>query len=77
MFIPSKRPTDKMVDALREIRMAWKLRIQDVEAKANLGENCIRRLERGYTANPNIKTLRKWADALGYDIVIRPKNSEF
>jgi len=77
MFIPNKRPTDKIIYALREIRMAWGLRVQDVEANANLGENCIRRLEKGYVANPNIKTLRKWADALGYDIVIRPKNSSF
>lgn len=61
-----------IIKQLRKIRRDQELSQDAVEAVAALGDGHISQLERG-RRTPNLNTLTSWADALGYQIVLRPK----
>jgi transcriptional regulator with XRE-family HTH domain len=63
---------DPIVDALRAEREArnWSQRyVQERASVSPLAVGYLSRLESG-TAEPRLSTLRRWADALGYDLVL-------
>ena len=64
-----------LVKALVEVRMAWKLTQNDVSSRMGIRRDHFARLETD-VQRPVLATLEKWADALGYKLGLRPKNSE-
>jgi transcriptional regulator with XRE-family HTH domain len=69
--IPNKRLSN-VVQSLKEIRLAWQFPVSRIAAKANVQSRSILHWEAGQVS-PTIRMLEKYADALGYEIVLRPK----
>ncbi|TYL99640.1 helix-turn-helix transcriptional regulator [Bradyrhizobium rifense] len=65
----------RIVKALVEVRIAWKLTQNDVSSRMGIRRDHFARLETGVQP-PVLATLEKWADALGYRLGLRPKNGE-
>jgi transcriptional regulator with XRE-family HTH domain len=63
------------VKALVEVRIAWKLTQNDVCSRMGIRRDHLAQLETGVQP-PVLATLEKWADALGYELGLRPKNRE-
>lgn len=63
---------DPIIRRLVEVRMAWKLSLNDVANRCGADLNTFRRYENGVTF-PSGKMLARWADVLGYELSIWPK----
>jgi transcriptional regulator with XRE-family HTH domain len=61
-----------LIKELRKIRRDKELSQEAVAAHCDIFRNHISQLETGRRM-PNLRTLSKWADALGCEIVVRPK----
>lgn len=61
-----------IVKQLRKIRRDKELDQQEVAAIAGLYQNHISQLETGRRV-PTLQTLNLWANALGYELTLRPK----
>lgn len=61
-----------IVKQLRKIRREQELDQSEVAALAGLYPNHISQLETGRRA-PTLPTLSMWANALGYELTLRPK----
>lgn len=73
MLLPPQAPiTSPIIRELREIRLAWKMPVEHVAFQADLGVRTLQYLERG-DREPTLGTLERWADVLGYELVLRPK----
>lgn len=64
-----------IVKQLRKIRRDKELDQQEVAAIAGLYQNHISQLETG-RKSPTLQTLNLWANALGYELTLRPKESK-
>lgn len=60
----------KVIAALKEIRLAWKIPVVSMVKRSGVGD--ISKYENG-SHSPRLSSLERWADALGYEIVLRPK----
>jgi transcriptional regulator with XRE-family HTH domain len=69
---PQSIPLSPIVRELREIRVAWKMAVERVALQADLGVRTLKYLESG-EHEPTLQTLERWADVLGYELVLRPK----
>lgn len=63
---------DPIIRRLVEVRLAWKLSLNDVANRCGGDLNTFKRYENG-TRFPSGKTLARWADVLGYELSIWPK----
>ncbi len=72
MLYREKPKISNIIQELQEIRWSWKLNLGDVAHRAGLGRNTLTNSESGHHS-PNLETLEKWADALGYEIVLKAK----
>lgn len=58
-------------DALRDLRERLCLTILEVEAAADLCQGHLAKIEPDHSQRiPNVETFIKWADALGFDLVL-------
>lgn len=63
-----------ITDLLKATRKAQGRSVRDVADAAGLHENTVRSAEQ--TGGVSIKTLAPWAGALGYALVLLPKDAE-
>jgi transcriptional regulator with XRE-family HTH domain len=63
--------TDDIIKQLRKIRRDREIGQQDLAADAGLYQNHISQLECG-RRSPTLVTLNQWANALGYEVTLRP-----
>jgi transcriptional regulator with XRE-family HTH domain len=61
-----------VVEQLILARKSWKLSVEEVSKRTGCNKSTIHHIECG-DKNPSGKILIKWAEALGYDLVLRPK----
>ena len=62
-----------ILDDLRNARLEQNMSQQDLVLKIGMNsQSGFSRIERGYHS-PTLVTLSNWANALGYDVVLRPK----
>ena len=61
-----------IVSALREIRIERRLSQTTLAGNIGVGQNVLAYRELGH-CSPQLNSLTDWADALGFDIVLRPK----
>lgn len=59
-----------VINALVEIRLAWGLERSDVAKRCGIDARKLRMYELGIN-EPNLRYLRKWANALGYELSLR------
>lgn len=69
---PIHEPPIPAVARLAEVRMAWGLSVQYVAEKLGCSPCHLRKCERGQN-DPSGKLLVKWAEILGYEISLWPK----
>jgi transcriptional regulator with XRE-family HTH domain len=62
-----------VVARLTEIRLAWQFSQQEIADRIGCRLLTIQKIERG-SLWPSFKLLARWADVLGYQISIWPKN---
>lgn len=62
-----------VISALVEVRLAWGLTRHEVGSRCGIDSRKLRAYELGLN-EPNLRYLRKWADALGYEITLRGKS---
>lgn len=65
----------RVVLALTIIRKAWKLTRQEIADRMGTHQETIWRYETDRN-DPRISVLERWADTLGYEIVLRPKQDD-
>ncbi|QPF87003.1 helix-turn-helix transcriptional regulator [Bradyrhizobium genosp. L] len=65
---------EPIIQRLTEIRLAWKLPLNDVANRCGADLNTFKRYESGQTF-PSGKTLVRWATVLGYELSLWPKAS--
>lgn len=68
-----QRSVHKIVAALTEIRQAWKYPVSRIAEKVGSTGRQLYKCEAG-EADPKLSLLVKWADAMGYELVLRPKS---
>ncbi|MET0415805.1 MAG: helix-turn-helix transcriptional regulator [Actinoplanes sp.] len=68
------KPTDPLIDQLRERRYQVGGSAYTLSARAGLGYSQLYRAEAG-TRSPTLTTLRAWADALDCDIQLVPRST--
>jgi transcriptional regulator with XRE-family HTH domain len=61
-----------IIGRLTEIRLAWQLSIKDLAERIGIRATVLGKYERGRLF-PNLKTLIRWADVLGYELNLWPK----
>lgn len=69
MKTPSIHP---LIAELKVARKAWKFTLTELEHRAGVGIRTLQHSERGHHS-PTLRTLMSWAEALGYEIVLKPK----
>ncbi len=62
-----------IIDQLIKIRISWKLSCRIVALRAGVGSRALRLCEMGQT-DISFGRVEKWAAALGYELVLRPKS---
>lgn len=62
-----------VIKGLVEVRLAWGLSRTEVSKRSGIQIRKIRLYELGL-CEPNLRFLRKWADALGYEITLGSKS---
>lgn len=62
----------KLIGELYEIRRAWGFSPEVIADRVGISARTIRYAEMGHRY-PCIDTIELWAEALGYDVVLRPK----
>jgi transcriptional regulator with XRE-family HTH domain len=69
------RKPHPIISALREVRLASRISQDAIGASLGKRSNEISAYENGHPGrqSPRICTLEAWASALGYEIVLRPK----
>ena len=65
--------TDRLADELRRIRRERKISQQEIAARADIARRTVINAEGG--ENVGLKEISKIANALGYELVLRPKNA--
>lgn len=61
-----------LVERLVRIRMGWGMAAPEIAKRCSISENGFYMIESGYK-DPSFKMLNRWADVLGYDLSLRPK----
>jgi hypothetical protein len=64
-----------IIDALIKARVAWRLSSRIVASRAGVGDRALRLCEMGQT-DISFSRVEKWAAALGYELVLRPKSED-
>jgi transcriptional regulator with XRE-family HTH domain len=72
MLYREKNASPKVIGALKEIRLAWGLSREDLSERCGVSPRAIYYVEAGHRS-PTLETLELWADALGYEITLKPK----
>lgn len=62
-----------VIQRLMEVRQAWRLSVDHVATRIGCSTEILRKYELG-NGYPSFKFLIKWADVLGYDVSLWPKN---
>lgn len=62
-----------VVERLTQVRLAWGLTVPEVSKRIGISWGALHRLENG-KREPGFKVLTRWADALGYDLSIWPRD---
>lgn len=75
MLFKPRAEVSIVIATLIEIRRAWRVSLEVVAERAHVSGRNLSAIERG-RRSPSLRTLEKWADALGYEIVLRPKPAE-
>jgi hypothetical protein len=70
---PRARHPSPIIDQLTEIRLAWGLASLDVARRADVGDRALRLCEMDKTSI-SFRRVERWAAALGYELVLRPKS---
>ena len=60
-----------IINTLVQIRLAWGLGRSEVAARCGIEPRMLRLYEIG-EHEPHSRSLRKWANALGYELALRP-----
>lgn len=67
-------PSKDVFRRLTEVRLAWKLPLEDVAPRIGTTPANLRKWELGLSV-PSTKSLMRWASVLGFDISIWPKEN--
>lgn len=70
----SERKVDPVVAQLRYTRKARQITQVEMARTSGLAQSMISEIETGVT-QPTVQTVRRYADALGLDLVLKPRNS--
>ena len=73
MLFRNRTKTHDVIYELLETRLAWKMGIREVARRANIVDHTFLRETELGNHDIRFRNMVKWADALGYEIVLRPK----
>lgn len=70
---PRARHPSPIIDNLTQTRLAWQLSNRDIARRVGVSHRTLRYAELDQV-DPGISKVARWADALGYELVLRPKS---